>query len=149
MIKKKILIIHGPNLNFLGQREKEIYGEKTLEEINALLIDLAKKNEVALKIVQLNHEGDIIDEIGKSQGEDFSALVINPAAYSHTSVAIRDAILAVKIPSIEVHLSNIFSREDFRHSSLIAPVCQGIISGFGFHSYLLGLQAAIDLISRS
>ena len=143
---KKILVIHGPNLSLLGQREKDIYGEKTLEDINASLKDLARKNEVTLIIKQSNHEGDIVDLIGKAPSEEIHVIVINPAAYTHTSVAIRDAILAVHIPTIEVHLSNIYKREDFRHTSLIAPVSQGQITGFGVDSYLLGLQAAINLL---
>ncbi len=147
---KKILVIHGPNLHLLGQREKDIYGETTLAEINKQLQDLAKKRGIQLDILQSNHEGDIVDAIGKAKTNQFKAILINPAAYTHTSVAIRDAILAVNLPTVEVHLSNIYAREDFRHNSLIAPVCQGQISGFGVHSYILGLEAAISLInSRS
>lgn len=147
---KKILVIHGPNLNLLGQREKDIYGETTLLEINTQLQNLAKERGVQLDILQSNHEGDIVDTIGKAKIHQFKAILINPAAYTHTSVAIRDAILAVHIPTVEVHLSNIYAREDFRHTSLIAPVCQGQISGFGVQSYILGLEAAISLInSRS
>ncbi len=142
----KILIIHGPNLQLLGQREKDIYGKTTLSEINAALEALAKKNKVELKTLQSNHEGDIVEAIGKAAQDGFKAILINPAAYTHTSVAIRDAVLAVKIPTVEVHLSNIYAREDFRHKSLVAPVSVGQISGFGVDSYLLGLQAAINLI---
>jgi 3-dehydroquinate dehydratase-2 len=145
---KKILVIHGPNLNLLGQREKDVYGETTLSTINENLMSLAEKNDVELEILQSNHEGDIVDAIGKAVNEGFSAILINPAAYTHTSVAIRDAILAVDIPAIEVHLSNIYAREEFRHKSLIAPVSYGQVSGFGLNSYLMGLQAAIDLISH-
>lgn len=143
---KKILVIHGPNLNLLGQREPDIYGKTTLDEINTRLTELAKKNSVGLAAFQSNHEGEIVDKIGKASQEGFKAIVINPAAYTHTSVAIRDAVSAVKIPTIEVHLSNIYSREDFRQKSLVAPACKGQISGFGVDSYLLGLQAAINLI---
>lgn len=143
---KKILVIHGPNLNLLGQREPDIYGKTTLDEINTRLAELAKKNSVGLAAFQSNHEGEIVDKIGKAPQEGFKAIVINPAAYTHTSVAIRDAVSAVKIPTIEVHLSNIYSREDFRQKSLVAPACKGQISGFGVDSYLLGLQAAINLI---
>jgi 3-dehydroquinate dehydratase-2 len=143
---KKILVIHGPNLNLLGEREKDIYGKITLNEINNQLAALAKQHSVELKILQSNHEGDIVDAIGKVKAEGISAILINPAAYTHTSVAIRDAVLAVCIPTVEVHLSNIYAREDFRHKSLIAPVSHGQISGFGVESYLLGLQAAIHLI---
>ena len=143
---KKILVIHGPNLNLLGQRETDVYGKTTLPEINAKLGDLAKKSGVELIILQSNHEGEIVDKIGRVSQESISAIVINPAGYTHTSVAIRDAVAAVKIPTIEVHLSNIHGREDFRQKSLVAPVCKGQISGFGVDSYLLGLQAAINLV---
>lgn len=145
---KKILVIHGPNLNLLGQREKDIYGQTTLEDINNQLQVLAKTHNVELTILQSNHEGDIVDCIGTAKKEGFSAILINPAAYTHTSVAIRDAILAVSLPTVEVHLSNIYSREDFRHKSLVAPVAHGQISGFGVNSYLLGLQAAIGIIQK-
>ncbi|MCK5012317.1 MAG: type II 3-dehydroquinate dehydratase [Candidatus Omnitrophica bacterium] len=144
----KILVIHGPNLNLLGQREKDIYGQTTLDEINALLMKLAKEYDVTLEVLQSNHEGEIVDAIGTVKAKQISAVLINPAAYTHTSVAIRDAIAAVDIPAIEIHLSNIYSREDFRHTSLIAPVCHGQISGFGVESYLLGLQATINLIKQ-
>ncbi len=146
MIMKKILVIHGPNLNLLGQREKDIYGQLTLEQINARLLQLAKTRGVELSFLQSNHEGDIVDKIGAAKKDGFNAILINPAAYTHTSVAIRDAILAVSLPTVEVHLSNIYAREDFRHKSLIAPVAHGQISGFGVESYLLGLQAAIGII---
>ena len=144
----KILVIHGPNLNLLGQREKDIYGQTTLDEINAMLTKFAGQHKVTLEVLQSNHEGDIVDAVGAAKKNQISAILINPAAYTHTSVAIRDAIAAVDIPAIEIHLSNIYSREDFRHTSLIAPVCCGQISGFGVNSYLLGLQAAIDLIKK-
>lgn len=144
----KILVIHGPNLNLLGQREKSIYGETTLEEINARLQALAKDKGISLEILQSNHEGEIVDTIGKAKDHGISVILINPAAYTHTSVAIRDAIAAVEIPAVEVHLSNIYAREEFRHTSLIAPVCHGQVSGFGAESYILGLQAAIGLIKK-
>jgi 3-dehydroquinate dehydratase-2 len=144
----KILVVHGPNLNLLGEREKDIYGQTTLEEINALLTKLADQKKVKLEILQSNHEGEIVDAIGAAKKNKIDAILINPAAYTHTSVAIRDAIAAVDIPAIEIHLSNIYSREDFRHTSLIAPVCHGQISGFGVGSYLLGLQATIDLVKK-
>ncbi len=143
---KKILVIHGPNLNLLGQREKDVYGQTTLEEINQQLQDFAKGHDVALDIVQSNHEGDLVDRIGGTKNDGFVAILINPAAYTHTSVAIRDALLAVSLPTVEVHLSNIYAREDFRHKSLVAPVVCGQISGFGINSYLLGLQALIGII---
>lgn len=141
---KKILVIHGPNLNLLGKREPGIYGKITIAEVNKKLEDMAKKNKVAIEIFQSNHEGEIVDKIGKSKNT-CSVLLINPAAYTHTSVAIRDAILATGIPTIEVHISNIYSREDFRHDSLIAPVAKGQISGFGMDSYIYGMEAAIKL----
>ena len=144
---KKILVIHGPNLNLLGQRERNIYGEMTLSEINASLEKIAKDSGVMLNILQSNHEGDIVDAIGKAKDAGCQAILINPAAYTHTSVAIRDAILAVEIPAVEVHLSNIYAREEFRQQSLIAPVSHGQISGFGVRSYIYGLQAAIQLIN--
>ena len=139
----KILIIHGPNLNLLGTREADIYGSKTLEEINGSLKKLSDELGVEIDIKQSNHEGEIVDMIQKA--DSISALVINPAAYTHTSVAIRDAIAAVKIPAVEIHLSNIHRREEFRQKSLIAPVAQGQISGFGPESYLLGLRAAVSI----
>jgi 3-dehydroquinate dehydratase-2 len=143
---KKILVIHGPNLNLLGQREKDVYGQTTLKEINQQLQDFAKGHDVALDIVQSNHEGDLVDRIGSAKNDGFIAILINPAAYTHTSVAIRDALLAVNLPTVEVHLSNIYAREDFRHKSLVAPVVCGQISGFGIKSYLFGLQALIGII---
>lgn len=144
---KKILVIHGPNLNLLGKREVNIYGDVTIDEINSDLKKLAKSKKVALEILQSDHEGEIVEQIGMSGGR-FDAILINPAAYTHTSVAIRDAISAVNIPTIEVHLSNIYSREEFRHTSLIAPVAKGQVSGFGKLSYILGLEAAISLVNE-
>ena len=144
----KILVIHGPNLHLLGEREKDVYGKTTLKEINALLKKVATKNKVSLEFLQSNHEGDIVDKIGKAKSEKFKAILMNPAAYTHTSVAIRDAIAAVSIPMVEVHLSNIYAREEFRRTSLIAPVAKGQVSGFGVNSYVLGLQAAIGLIKK-
>ncbi|MDO8748217.1 MAG: type II 3-dehydroquinate dehydratase [Candidatus Omnitrophota bacterium] len=141
----KILVIHGPNLDILGAREPKIYGRITLKEINSKLLKLAKEKKVGLEIIQSNHEGRIVDLIGKSK-DKFKAILINPAAYTHTSVAIRDAISACGLPAVEVHLSNIYSREEFRHNSLIAPVAKGQISGFGENSYLLGLLAVLKLL---
>ena len=131
----KILVIHGPNLQLLGRRQPTIYRE---------LHNLAADRGATLTIVQSNHEGELVDLIGKAK-QRFDALVINPAAYTHTSVAIRDAIEACGIPAIEVHLSNIYAREPFRHQSLIAPVCRGQVSGFGPASYRLGLDALLTL----
>jgi len=144
----KILVIHGPNLNLLGDREKSVYGTTTLPEINRQLKALAKKSKVTLDIFQSNHEGEIVDVIGAAKKNKVNAILINPAAYTHTSVAIRDAIAAVQVPTIEVHLSNIYAREEFRHTSLIAPVCRAQISGFGVDSYLLGLQGTINLLKK-
>ncbi|PIP20034.1 MAG: type II 3-dehydroquinate dehydratase [Candidatus Omnitrophica bacterium CG23_combo_of_CG06-09_8_20_14_all_40_11] len=142
---KKILVIHGPNLNLLGKREPDIYGKVTLEQINNELKKIAKKRKVSLTIKQSNYEGEIVDLIGKMKNK-YDALLINPAAYTHTSVAIRDAIAAASVLTVEVHLSNIYSREEFRQKSLISPVVKGTISGFGPKSYALGLEALIDLI---
>lgn len=141
----KILVIHGPNLQLLGRRQPTIYGRADLHTINRELRRLAARHRVQLTIVQSNHEGQIIERIGHARG-DYDALLINPAAYTHTSVAIRDAIEAADIPTIEVHLSNIYAREPFRQHSLIAPVCRGQISGFGAASYRLGLEAALTLV---
>ncbi len=144
-MKKKILVIHGPNLNLLGQREVEIYGKLTLEEINQLLLEEAKALKVQVDFYQSNHEGDLLDVIGSAR-KKYTAIVINPAAYTHTSVALRDAILACAIPCVEVHLSNIHKREEFRRQSVTAPACVGQISGFGKESYRLGLRAACSLL---
>ena len=143
----RILVIHGPNLDMLGKREPEIYGKATLKQINAALRNLARSKRVKLEILQSNHEGEIVSIIGKAK-EKFDSILINPAAYTHTSVAIRDAISASNLPTVEVHLSNIYAREQFRQQSLISPVVRGGIYGFGLDSYILGLNAAI-LLARS
>jgi len=143
---KKVLVIHGPNLNLLGKREPQIYGKTTLTQINQSLKKLARKNKLKLFIKQSNHEGEIVDLIGKTKNK-YDGILINPAAYTHTSVAIRDAILAAGVLTVEVHLSNIYSREEFRHKSLISPVAKGTILGFGPKSYLLGLEALLDLMN--
>ena len=142
---KKILVIHGPNLQLLGTREPKIYGKTTLKQINAGLTALAKKHKVRLSIIQTNIEGAIVDAIGKARGK-FDGILINPAAYTHTSVAIRDAVAACLLPVVEVHLSDIHAREEFRQKSLISPVAKGTIMGFGAHSYSLGLLALLDLL---
>ena len=142
---KRILVIHGPNLNLLGKREPDIYGRVTLQQINNELKKIAKKRKVSLTIKQSNYEGEIVDLIGKIKNK-YDALLINPAAYTHTSVAIRDAIAAANVLTVEVHLSNIYSREEFRQKSLISPVAKGTIMGFGPKSYSLGLEALIDLL---
>ena len=138
-----ILVLHGPNLNMLGQREQSVYGSITLEEVNKQLETQAKKAGFRLSIHQSNSEGDLVDMIHKAPVEH-QAILINPAAFTHTSISIRDAISSVGIPTVEVHLSNIYRRETFRHHSYISEVAVGQISGFGLNSYLLGLQAAID-----
>ena len=142
--KTSILVIHGPNLQLLGARQPTVYGRNDLAKINRALRRQAAAQGAELTIVQSNHEGEIVDVIGRAKGE-YRAILINPAAYTHTSVAIRDAIEACGVPAVEVHLSNIYARESFRHQSLIAPVCRGQISGFGASSYRLGLEAAIEL----
>lgn len=140
--KKKILLLNGPNLNLLGNREPEIYGPLTLEQINQKVRALAKTLEVEVEIRQSNHEGELITWIQEAP-KQFGAIVINPAAYTHTSIGMRDAISAVGIPTVEVHLSNIHKREPFRHHSHIAEAAVGQITGFGVESYLLGLRAAV------
>lgn len=143
---KKILIIHGPNLNLLGRRETDIYGKVSLDEINKSLKEEAAGLNLSIEIFQSNHEGEIVQKIQEAKPAGFNAILINPAAYTHTSVAIRDAVSAIEIPVVEVHLSNIYAREEFRHTSLIAPVAAGQISGFGANSYRLGLKAAASLV---
>jgi len=143
---KKILVIHGPNLNLLGKREEAVYGKTSLEKINSLLDEKAKSLGVSVLCLQSNHEGDIVQNIQEAKAKGFNAVLINPAAYTHTSIAIRDAISAVDIPVVEVHISNIYAREEFRHKSITAPVSAGQISGFGVNSYMLGLEAAFGLI---
>ena len=142
-MKNKILVIHGPNLHLLGTREPDIYGKFTLEDVNEKLTKKAKEAGVEIEIMQSNAEGEIIDKI---TGNDYSFLIINPAAYTHTSVAIRDALLSARKPAIEVHISNIYKREEFRKKSLISDVVQGVITGLGIHSYILALDAAIQFI---
>ncbi len=142
---KKILVLHGPNLNLLGSREQAVYGKATLEDINLGLKAAAKKLKVRLQIEQSNHEGEIVDLIGKAR-KGFDGILINPAAYTHTSIAIRDALLAVDLPAVEVHLSNIYKREDFRHKSLSAAACSGQVAGFGVESYLLGLTGLAGIL---
>ena len=139
----KVLILHGPNLNLTGTREPEIYGSITLDEINNRLVEQGQELEVELIFQQSNHEGALIDALHNAcQWAD--GVVFNPGGYSHTSVALRDAVTAIDIPVVEVHMSNVYAREDFRHRSFISSVCKGKIVGFGWKSYLLGLKAIID-----
>lgn len=140
---KKILVVHGPNLHLLGKRETGIYGKCTLDNINKELKAQAKTAKVALDIHQTNSESEIVELITNTE---YNFLIINPAAYTHTSVAIRDAILGVAKPAIEVHLSNIYKREEFRKKSLVSDIVTGVISGLGKESYLLALEAAVKLL---
>ncbi|MDJ0715629.1 MAG: type II 3-dehydroquinate dehydratase [Prochloraceae cyanobacterium] len=142
-----ILVLHGPNLNLLGKREPEFYGSLTLDDINSLLREEASKLDVKVFCLQSNHEGSLIDAIHHG-ADKYQGILINAGAYTHTSIAIRDALSAVKIPAVEVHLSNIYKREDFRHHSYIASVVIGQISGFGAQSYILGLQALTACIRQ-
>ena len=142
-----ILVIHGPNLNLLGKRQPEIYGTQTLDNINQDLIQIAQKQGVALKVFQSNEEGEIVSEIGNNI-DWANGILINPAAYTHTSIAIRDALSAINLPVIEIHLSNIYEREDFRHHSYVSPIAVGVISGFGNYSYELALNAMINTLKK-
>jgi 3-dehydroquinate dehydratase-2 len=144
----KILVLHGPNLNLLGTREPDIYGAITLEELNASLIKLGMELGVSIESRQSNVEGELVTWIQQAK-QAFDGLVFNPAAYTHTSIALRDAIVGVEIPMVEVHLSNIHRRESFRRRSYLASVALGQISGFGPNSYLLGLRALVDVLQRT
>jgi 3-dehydroquinate dehydratase II len=145
---KSILVLHGPNLNLLGQREPDIYGKISMDEINRNLTAVAAKEHFKVEILQSNHEGEIVTHIGSAH-KKHAGILINPAAYTHTSVAIRDAVSSVRIPTVEVHLSNIYAREEFRHQSLIAPVAAGQVTGFGMESYRLGLLGLIHTIQNT
>ena len=144
-IKKRILVIHGPNLNMLGQREPEIYGNQTLDQINEQLLKLGQELGLVLETFQSNHEGEIVTRIQQAAGS-CDGVLINPAAYTHTSIALRDALSLLDIPVVEIHLSNINKRESFRHNSLIADIAVARIAGFGALGYLLALQGLADLI---
>lgn len=141
----KILVIHGPNLNLLGKREPGIYGNLTMEQINEKLVEIGQKENVEVRTFQSNGEGKIIDALHDAANWA-NGIVINAGAYTHYSIAIRDAIAAIKIPVIEVHLSNVHAREEFRHKSEISPVCKAVIVGFGWRSYALGLQGLISYL---
>ena len=145
--KKRVLVLHGPNLNLLGKREPKIYGRFTLAEVNRRIQALAKELQIDVEIRQSNSEGELVDWVQESVGE-FGAIVINAGGYTHSSVALRDALAAVGVPAIEVHLSNIHKREEFRRRSLIADAVIGQITGFGIQSYLLGLRAAVECLKK-
>lgn len=144
----RILVIHGPNLNLLGKREPDIYGTLTLDEINSSVLSLASVLDCSVVFFQSNCEGAIVDIIHGALGQ-FDGIIINPAAYTHTSVAIRDAFSSVGLPFVEVHLSNVYRREEFRHKSFTAPVAIGQICGFGVDSYLLGLRAMVSYLGNA
>ncbi len=142
---KKVLVIHGPNLNLLGKREPEIYGHRSLDEITGQLLERGRKLGIEVVTFQSNHEGVIVEEIQAAIGE-FHGIIINPAAYTHTSVAIRDALVMVDVPIVEIHLSNINKRESFRHVSMIADIVTARIAGFGSQGYLLALEGLAGMI---
>lgn len=143
-----VLVLNGPNLNLLGTREPEIYGHTTLADINAWLEKRANEADVAIEFYQSNHEGALIDKIQEARG-NVDYIIFNAGAYTHYSIALRDAIAGVEIPTIEVHLSNIHKREEFRHTSVLAPVCLGQISGLGAFSYMAALEAVIDRLTKA
>jgi 3-dehydroquinate dehydratase-2 len=143
----QILVLHGPNLNLLGVREPKIYGRETLDDINARLKARAAQSNAELRIVQSNHEGALVDELHAARLAGFNGILINPGAFTHYSYALRDAIAATDLPAVEVHLSNVHKREEFRHTSVLVPVCIGQVMGFGWRSYLLGLEGLLNYLS--
>ncbi len=147
-MQKKIIVINGPNLNMLGTREKDVYGTVTLAEIAADVTREAQQLGMDVDFIQTNHEGEIIDKLHEARGR-YDLIILNPGAYTHYSIAIRDAVKAVELPCIEVHLSNIHAREEFRRKSVIAPVCTGQISGFGADSYMVALKAAAIMLNET
>ena len=142
-----VLFLNGPNLNLLGQREPEVYGQLSLSDLNDLMVDKASRLGLVVTTYQSNIEGELVNRVHKAKLDGVDFIVINPGAYTHTSVAIRDAFLGTEIPFIEVHLSNVFSRESFRHQSYLSDIAVGVISGFGAHGYELALQAAVERLS--
>ncbi len=148
MTQLKILVLHGPNLNLLGTREPETYGSQTLADINTELVTLGQSLNADISTYQSNHEGKLVDRLHLAGSDDFDGIVINPAAYTHTSVALRDALLAINLPFIEVHLSNVHQRESFRHQSFLSDIASGIIAGFGSTSYTLALRGLVILLNK-
>jgi 3-dehydroquinate dehydratase-2 len=145
MFQRRVLVLHGPNLNLLGERETGIYGKDTIENINAEITLKAQELNIECEIHQSNSEGTLIDYLHGARGK-FNGVIINAGAYTHYSIAIRDAIASIKIPTVEVHMSNVYARDEFRHISVIAPVCVGQIAGFGKFSYILALHGLKDLL---
>jgi 3-dehydroquinate dehydratase-2 len=143
--QKKILVIHGPNLNMLGKREPDVYGTATLESVNKMLVQRARKLGLAVEAFQSNHEGELVDFIQAAVGT-CSGMIINPAAYTHTSVAIKDALMLLDVPMVEVHISNVYKRESFRHVSMVSDVVTGKIVGLGIHGYQLALDALAKMV---
>ena len=144
----KILVLHGPNLNLLGTREPEVYGSLTLDDINTKIVELGKELGAEIQCFQSNHEGVLVDALHEAR-TSANGVIFNPGAYTHTSIALRDAISAIQLPVIEVHLSNVYAREEFRHVSMISAVCKGKVVGLGWRSYLLALRALVEIASEN